>query len=616
MVINSLEAMVAHAGRSFLPVGALVHDQGVTFRVWAPKHRQLRVVTGDGSSTRYVTLAAEDGPEPGFFSGRDEHGKAGDLYWVELDHRLVPDPASRCQPRGVEGPSQVVDPSAYAWREHAWQRPAWRGRVIYELHVGTFSPEGTFAGAINRLDALVDLGVNTIELMPLAEFAGDRNWGYDGVMLFAPPRCYGTPDELRALIDAAHARGLAVMVDVVYNHLGPCGNVLPAYADDYFHSQQSNPWGAGLNFDGAHSGPVREFFLQNVCLWLDEYRVDGLRLDAVHAMTDRSPRHLVAEIAATAHARGAFVVAEDDRNDAQLLAAAPDGGWDLDGVWSDDFHHTVRVAATGHREAHLGNYSGALDEWVATLREGWFFRGQMFPSWQRPRGTRAQHVPPEKFVLCISNHDQVGNRPLGERLSAVVSAEVYRALSMLLCLAPYTPLLFMGQEWGATSPFPFFTDHPGEVGANMARYRQNEFRHYGASYPDEVLRRMPAPQDPATFHAAKLDWKERDAPPHAAVLALYRECLAFRARLAIFQSAPRECWTAEKVGANGLALEWHEPAGTRWRLLISLVAGTELEPEDHDGWRLALASNAPRFGGREGSERVGPGAILWERRAT
>jgi maltooligosyltrehalose trehalohydrolase len=252
--------------------------------------------------------------------------------------------------------------------------------------------------------------------------------------------------------------------------------VLNAYSRDYAHATIGSIWGAGFNFDGPNSAPVRQFFLQNACMWLDEYRVDGLRLDAVHAIHDNSQRHLIAEVAAAAHARGGFVIAEDDRNDAQIISAVDDGGWGADGMWSDDFHHTMRVALTGQKEAHFANYTGALDEWVETLREGWLYRGQFFGSWKRGRGTPAAHLAPEKFVLCISNHDQVGNRPLGDRLSDVVAPETYRAMSMLLCLVPYTPLLFMGQEWAAATPFPYFTDLPGDVGANMAESRRNEFR--------------------------------------------------------------------------------------------------------------------------------------------
>jgi maltooligosyltrehalose trehalohydrolase len=608
MGLSLLEPIVAHPERSFQAVGAHVHESGVTFRVWAPKHHRVRVVTGDGTSTRYIALEAEQ--EVGFFSGRDDEGQAGDLYWYQLEGALAPDPASRYQPRGVEGPSEVIDPRAYAWRTEPWERPPLRGRVIYELHVGTFTPEGTFAAAISRLDDLTALGVNTLELMPLGDFPGQRNWGYDGVMIFAPARCYGTPDELRAFVDAAHARGLAVMVDVVYNHLGPVGNVLPRFSDRYHRAPHGTLWGPSLNFDDADSGPVRQFFLQNACMWLDEYRIDGLRVDAVHAMQDSSMPHLAAEIAAAAHARGAFVVAEDDRNEARLVAPIAEGGWGIDGLWSDDFHHTMRVALTGQREAHFANYSGRLDEWVEALKEGWIYRGQFFPSWKRERGTPGAHLEPEKFVVCTSNHDQVGNRPLGERLNMLVGPEVYRAVSMLGCLLPYTPLLFMGQEWAANTPFPYFTDMPGKIGASIAQSRMKEFKHHGAAYSPDMLARMPDPQTETTFRSAKLDWSERGRPPHAGVLALYRECLRIRAAHAIFQSAPRSQWHVENFGDGGIGLTWRDPPH-EWRLNFSAAAGIELRPSDGRGWQKVLSTNEERFGGNESAVTMSPGAVLW-----
>ena len=611
------------SGDPIIPVGAHVTEAGVVYRVWAPDHVAVGVAIGAGNEpVRRFALEYEG---EGFFCGLDQDGRAGDLYRFEIANERVPDPASRFQPLGVEGPSEVVDPREYRWITPGWRPPAYRGRIIYELHVGTFTEAGTFAAAIERLDALVDLGVNTIELMPLADFAGERNWGYDGVMLFAPARGYGRPDDLRALVDAAHARGLAVVIDVVYNHLGPVGNVLPRFSTDYLHHGRHNSWGQSLNFDGPNSTAVRELFLQNACMWFDEYRVDGLRLDALHAIHDRSPRHLVAEIAAAVHMRGGFVIGEDERNDAAAMALRAEGGWGLDGVWSDDFHHTIRVALTRQREAHFGSYEGTAAEWVRTLREGWLFNGQRFPQWNAPRGTPAAHLPPERFVFCISNHDQVGNRPLGDRLSDVVSPEAYRAISMLLCLSPYTPMLFMGQEWAATTPFPYFTDHPGEVGANIRAGRLKEYREKNATYGDEVLAQMPDPQAESTFIAAKLKWGERDAKAHAATLVLYRECLRLRARELIFQNPPRDRWRVEQIGTDVLAVRWLDARD--WLLLFSLTS-PDAQLVDCDcirartgkHWQLVLASNEARFGGPGVREATGgesgtpflvsPGAML------
>ena len=623
-LLTALRPVTDGSGDEFLPVGAHVSEAGVVYRVWAPDHHRVTVAIGGGNEpSRHIPLKPE---ADGYFSGVDAEGRAGDLYWYEVGNQRVPDPASRFQPLGVEGPSQVIDPRTYNWVTRAWRPPPMRGRVIYELHVGTFTLEGTFLAAIDRLDSLVDLGVNAIELMPLADFAGDRNWGYDGVMLYAPARCYGKPDELRALVDAAHARGLAVIVDVVYNHLGPVGNVLPRFSRDYLHREHESGWGQALNFDGPNAEPVREFFIANACMWFDEFRVDGLRLDAVHAIHDHSPVHIAAEIAAAAHLRGGFVIGEDDRNEAVAIRPRSDGGWGLDAVWADDFHHTLRVALTRQREAHFGSYAGTPEEWVRTLRDGWLFSGQVFEQWGRSRGTPAGDLPPEKFVFCISNHDQAGNRPLGDRLHDAVSPEAYRALSMLLCYVPYTPMLFMGQEWAASSPFPYFTDHPGDIGARIRDGRLREFQARNAVYDDDVLARMPDPQQEATFESAKLRWDERDEPYRAGVLRLYRECLRLRATHPVLQSPDRQLWRADLVGSDVLAIRWGAP-DRDWLLLFSLTAPDErivqnrfVQPRVGHHWQLVLASNERRFGGMAATEATGgengqlvlvsPGAML------
>lgn len=605
------------------PLGASVAEGVVRYRVWAPDHERVsvRVIEGD-AGPREVELERE---HDGHFAGEDPRGRKGDLYHFVLgaEGAALPDPASRFQPRGVEGPSQVVDPAAYDWLAGAWSRPEWRGRVIYELHVGAFTNEGTFAAAARRLDALADLGVNTVELMPLADFAGDRNWGYDGVMPFAPARCYGTPDELRAFIDSAHARGLAVVLDVVYNHLGPCGAVLGRYAAGYFHAERHTGWGRGLDFSRP---AVRAYFLENARMWLDEYRFDGLRLDATHAIEDDSPTHIVAEIAAMAHARGAFVIAEDDRNEARVITSSAEGGWGVDAVWADDFHHTVRVALTRQSEAHFAGYSGEIAECVRTLRQGWLHEGRHAPRRGAPRGTPAGGRPPERFVHCISNHDQVGNRPLGERLHDSISPEAYRALSMLLCLTPYTPMFFMGQEWAAGAPFFFFTDHPPEVGDGIAEGRRREFVRQGARYDARTLARMPDPQDESAFLASKLDWAERAGPLHAEVLALHRACLRRRAETPLFQNPPRATWDVAQVSDNVFAIRWRAAAGD-WLLLVGLgpgrstVASRELTAcTPGRAWRRVLSSNDASFGGEGpgGATRIyadhvvfsTPGALL------
>jgi maltooligosyltrehalose trehalohydrolase len=597
--------------------GAHVTAQGVVYRVWAPDHAEVRVRIrriGGGDDTRVMAAHAA-----GYFTLGDERGKPGDRYeYVLSDGKAYPDPASRFQPEGVHGWSCVQE-AAYEWRSENWRRPGWRGQSIYELHVGAFTVEGTFLAAIGRLDHLVALGVEAIELMPVADFDGSRNWGYDGVALFAPARVYGRPEDLRALVDAAHGRGLAVILDVVYNHLGPSGNYLRQYARSYFHPDRHTPWGEAFNLDGTSSLPVREFFLANTAYWLDDYRFDGLRLDATHMIHDRSPRHLLGELAGLAHERGAFLIAEDERNSCAILER-PDGtGAHLDAAWADDFHHQVRVALTGTQEGYFAGYQGTSADIAATLEHGWFYRGQPYAAWKnKARGEDGGHLPARAFVTCIENHDQVGNRALGERLEHLVTMPAYRAAVVLLCLSPYPPLLFMGQEWAASTPFLFFTDHAGELGKQISRGRQNEFAAAGINQK-LALHDIPDPQAYETFSRSKLRWEEAAQPAHAAVLALYQRCLAWRASWLREEATQRDAW---RVAAHGGAIVLrYDCPGQPSRLLVSSLRGDAdlvlrghslSEPPDQTVWRLQLTSDVSRvdadgtlFVDRDAKERDG-----------
>jgi maltooligosyltrehalose trehalohydrolase len=579
--------------------GAHVTAKGVVYRVWAPDHDDVRVRirrVGGGDDTRVMTASTA-----GYFTLEDDRGQAGDLYeYVLRDGKAYPDPASRFQPEGVHGWS-CVQAAGYEWRSENWRRPGWRGQSVYELHVGTFTVEGTFLAAIGRLDHLVALGVEAIELMPVADFDGSRNWGYDGVALFAPARVYGRPDDLRALVDAAHGRGLAVILDVVYNHLGPSGNYLRQYARSYFHRDRHTPWGEGFNLDGASSVPVRGFFLANAAYWLDDYRFDGLRLDATHMIHDHSPRHLLEELAELAHERGAFLIAEDERNSCAILQRPDGSGAHLDAAWADDFHHQVRVVLTGTQEGYFAGYRGTSADIAATLEQGWFYRGQPYPGWKnKARGEEGRHLPPKAFVTCIENHDQVGNRASGERLEHLVTMPAYRAAVVLLCLSPYPPLLFMGQEWAAGTPFLFFTDHAGELGKQISQGRQNEFAAVGINQqlaPHEI----PDPQAYETFARSKLRWEEPAQPPHAAVLALYQRCLAWRASWLREDATQRDAWRVADIG--GAVVLRYDCPGQPGRLLVSSLRGdAELvlrghsltEAPEQNVWRLQLASGGGR----------------------
>ncbi len=513
--------------------GALPGDGVVEFRVWAPSRSRLEVVVESGrlEGKRGVLEALENG----FFAGRVAGLAVGDLYRFCPDGEgPFPDPASRCQPRGVHGPSEIVDPSQFVWSDALWGGCVLRDLVLYEIHVGTFTDGGTFSSARERLPQLRDLGVTAIELMPVADFAGDRNWGYDGVDLFAPARCYGRPDDLRRLVDEAHALGLGVFLDVVYNHFGPDGNYLESFGREFFSSRHRTPWGAAVNLDGANSEAVRDFFFANALHWIREYHMDGLRLDATHALIDEGPRHFLAELAErvrTATAGRALLIAEDHRNLAAMVRPESAGGWGIDAVWADDFHHQVRRHLAGDCEGYYRDFAGTTADVAKTMRDGWFYCGQRSESMDAPRGSDPAGLPASSFVICLQNHDQIGNRAFGERLHHQIDPAAYRAATALLLLAPQTPLLFMGQEWGASSPFLYFTDHHRELGAQVTAGRRREFRQF-AAFRDAALRdRIPDPQSVATFEASRLRWGERDTAEHAALLRLYRALLQLRKQL-------------------------------------------------------------------------------------
>ena len=551
-------------------------QNGVRYRIWAPLHRTLRVLV---NGQRELPLARD---ADGVFTGVDANGQPGDLYQFKLpDGKILPDPGTHFQPQGVHGPSEVIDHASFRWPRSDFKAPPLRDLVIYECHIGTFTPEGTFAAAIGKLAYLKELGVTAIQIMPVADFGGRWNWGYDGVCLYAPTRNYGRPDDMKRFVTAAHEAGLAVILDVVYNHFGPDGNYWESYSDEFFVKGDANIWGKTINFGSRH---VREFFINNIAHWMEHYHIDGFRLDATHAIVDKSELHILKEIADEARRRGGFTIAEDERNLAKVITPKPDG-IGIDAAWADDFHHVVKVALTNERFAHFRSYEGTPKELIETVENGWLFRGQIYPQWKKPRGTECSHLPPEKFVYCISNHDQVGNRPLGERLNRLVSPEAYAAASALLCLLPYTPMLWMGQEWATSSMFCFFTDHAGEIGRNVSKGRLKEFEHYGADFGEDILRCMPDPQDPNTFYNSKLNWAELDQRTHQRVLELYKRCLEFRRAVLIRRR--RGDW---KACLHGHVLEVaYDTPNSPTRVICDLYGGGEVKIDGVD-WRIELAS--------------------------
>lgn len=511
---------------SRLRLGAIPAAEGFDFTLWAPAaQRALLHLDRDGEPER-LPMA---GPDPeGCYSVHVPHAHAGQLYRFSVDDDPpLPDPASRYQPQGVHGPSQLVDPRTYEWRDSAWQGIPQERLVFYELHLGTFTPQGTFLAARDRLPHLAELGVTAIELMPLADFAGRWGWGYDPAAFFAPSRAYGTPDDLRALVDAAHELGLAVYLDVIYNHLGPDGAYLPAFSPSVFTDRHHTPWGRALNFDGPDSDGLRRFVIENALMWLGEYHADGLRLDATFAIIDDSPTHILAELAREAARLPGperLLFAEDHRNLVMLIEPPERGGYGLHGVWSDDFHHQLRRRLTGDNQGYYEPYSGSTEDIAATINGNWFFSGPARGG--RPdRGSDASDFPPERFVFALQNHDQIGNRPYGDRLASAVSPAAYRAASALLAFVPQLPLLFMGQEWGACTPFQYFSDHHDELGRLVSEGRRAEFPEFAW---DE---NAPDPQDPDTFQNSKLDWSDLNRPGHARTLRLYRDLLELRRTL-------------------------------------------------------------------------------------
>jgi maltooligosyltrehalose trehalohydrolase len=510
------------------------------------------------------------------------------------DGELRPDPASKWQPRGVHGPSMVIDGNSYGWRDLAWEAPPFRDWVIYELHVGTFTPEGTFRSAIDKLKLLSDLGVTAVELLPVAEFPGNRNWGYDGVHLYAPSRAYGHPDDLRAFVDAAHQLGLAVILDVVYNHFGPDGNYLYAYVGNYLDETKKTPWGGAIRYGDPAFGPLRNLVVANPLYWRREFHIDGFRLDATHAIMDESSRHILAEICEAIHQAGGVVIAEDNRREPRLLRASSEGGFGFDAVWADDLHHVLRVSQTGDRRSYFAEFNGSQDELASALAHGWL---------RTKRAGDAHSFAPSTFVQCISNHDQVGNRPLGERLHQCIGPAAYRALSMLLCLTPGTPMLFMGQEWGTTAPFLYFTDHHPELGALVTEGRRREFAEFFPPSADAAAREIPGPQAEETFLASKLAWEEREKPGHRGLLALYTECLRIRKSTPALKPNDRTGWEVAMVAPGITAIRYRAGEDSLLLLFRDRESGPvhlreipAVEPSRGHFWSVMLSSNEERFG--------------------
>lgn len=587
-----------------MSVGAeCVPEGGVEFRVWAPNHERVLV--------EYGRSAAPMQPEAdGYFRAHVRDAGPGTLYRYRVDGEgPYPDPSSRFQPRGPEGPSEVIDPAAYAWSDEQWRGATLLGQVVYELHVGTFTDAGTFAAAEARLDHLRDLGITMIELMPLHGFVGDFGWGYDGVNPFAPHHHYGRPDALRRFVDAAHRTGIAVILDVVYNHFGPSANYLPKFSS-YYASERHTDWGCAVNFDGEHSRPVRELVCENAEYWIREFHIDGFRLDATQNLYDASPEHIVAELTRRARAaageRSVIVMAENEPQDASFLRSAADGGYALDAMWNDDFHHSAIVALTGRREAYYTDYAGRAQEFVAAAQRGYLFQGQYYLWQKQRRGSSTRGLAPHRFVAYLENHDQVSNSGSGQRLALRTQPGSLRAMTTLLLLGPWTPLLFQGQEWSSTRPFPFFAQLGPELASRVHEGRKQQLAEFPSLASRAVQDGMPDPGSPATFTAAKLDWdEERHSERSQCSLRLHRDLLRLRQTDRVLRPGAAAELAAAALSDRCLCLRWFG-SDSQDRLLVvnlgrdqTLVPAPEplLAPPTGHYFRALFSSEEPRYGG-------------------
>ncbi|MFP5348466.1 MAG: malto-oligosyltrehalose trehalohydrolase [Gammaproteobacteria bacterium] len=582
-----------------MPFGAELTADGCRFRLWAPSAERVELVLGTGAAARRSPMIAQANGWYAAFAP----ATAGTRYGFRIDDQLnVPDPASRFQPDDVHASSEIVDPAAFDWRDEGWRGRAWEEAVIYELHVGSFTRRGDYSGVRERLDHLVDLGITAIELMPLADFPGRRNWGYDGVLPYAPDSRYGRPEDLKELVQAAHARGLMVLLDVVYNHFGPDGNYLSRYAAPFFSERHHTPWGAAINFDGPGSRTVRDYYIHNALYWLEEYHLDGLRFDAVHAIVDESRPDIVEEIATACAAgpgreRRIHLVLENEHNTARYLAREIDGRPRFHTAqWNDDIHHAWHVLATGERGGYYSDYADdPVRRLGRCLTEGFAYQGDASAYREgAPRGEPSAHLPAAAFVAFLQNHDQIGNRAFGERLSALAPPEAVRALTAMLLLAPSPPMLFMGEEWDTRRPFPFFCDFGPELAKAVTEGRRKEFARFPEFSDPKARERIPDPSSAATFDSAVLDWETLADSNGAGArgLAQRRELLALRARLL----APRlrqihPGGRYRTFNDRGLIADWSFADGARLALLAN-VGAVPLPASDRPGTTLIYATHS------------------------
>jgi maltooligosyltrehalose trehalohydrolase len=582
-----------------------VTNEGVTFRVWAPSRKRVTVSFGEQASAAVLELTPEG---DGYFSGTGSGAADGALYGFQLDGepRVYPDPASRYQPQGHDGLSQIVDPGRYTWSDAGWRGINRTRQVLYEMHVGTFTREGTWSAAARELPWLAELGITVLELMPVGEFPGRFGWGYDVVHFFAPTRLYGTPDDMRAFVDTAHRLGMGVILDVIYNHCGTVGCFLPAFADDYFSRKWRSDWGHAINFDAANAEPVREFFRMNAAYWVSEFHVDGYRLDATQTIFDSSHEHILAEITASAReaasGREIIVIGENEPQNVQLLEGREAGGAGLDALWNDDFHHSARVALTGKSEAYYTDYRGAPQEFVSAAKRAFLYQGQYY-AWQtQTRGTPTAGLDASRFITFLQNHDQVANSARGLRLHELTSPGRYRAATALLLLLPQTPMLFQGQEFAASSPFLYFADNAPE-NAELVRNGRREFLEQFPSIKQRGHVWLMDPASPDTFERSKLDLKERES--HGEAVALHRDLLRLRREDPVFGSDKTRALDGAVLNDEAFVLRYFGLSGDDRLVIVNFGRDFSCTPCPEPllaaprgrDWALIWSSDDPKYGG-------------------
>jgi maltooligosyltrehalose trehalohydrolase len=590
--------------RRHLSMGVELQPDGSAHaRVWAPACRSIAVVVERPSGESVTELVRTPG---GVFEGLIADVRAGDRYRFQLDgNRRRPDPVSRFQPEGPHGPSAVIDPDTFQWTDSRWKGVGRERQVLYEMHVGTFTPRGTWQAAADQLEELARLGITVIEMMPVADFSGQFGWGYDGVNLYAPTRLYGTPDDLRAFVDRAHALGIGVILDVVYNHLGPDGNYLHDFSPEYFTDRYENDWGPALNFEGPR--PARDYFVDNAGYWIDEFHFDGLRLDATQDIHDASPVHVLQEIVAKARkaagGRHVLMVAENEPQHTRLVRDPASGGFGMDAVWNDDFHHSAIVALTGRREAYYTDYRGYPQEFISAAKHGYLYQGQWY-SWQnQPRGTSGLRLPKSAFVTFLQNHDQVANSAFGKRIHEMASPGRYRALTALMLLGPGTPLLFQGQEFASSAPFLYFADHSGSLGEDVRAGRRQFLSQFPSVTDPEIQANLPPPGDVETFERSRLDFQERET--NAEAYRLHTDLLQIRRTDPTISAAGTSQVDGAVLSQSAFLLRYEGWDSADRLLIVNLGPDLDLAPmpepllapPDGTRWTLQWSSDAAAYGG-------------------